>query len=103
MNYYRITGYCEEQNFCFIIDCYGRFEKLWEFSSYLIGKGLKVVEVGNDTKFLDGNIKRAEADSEQLLLRANAKGKPEYTTQRIDGITHKAVKVVDKFYIPSRT
>lgn len=103
MNYYRITGYCEEQDFCFIIDCYGRFEKLWEFSSYLIEKGLKVLEVGNDTKFLDGNINRAEPDSEQLILRANAKGKPEYMTQRLDGITYKAVKVADKIYIPSHT
>ncbi len=102
-NYYRITGYCEEQNCCFILDCYGAFEKLWQFSSYLLQKGLKVLEVGNDTKFMDGNINRANADSEQLILRANAKGKPEYITQTVNGVTYKAVKVADKIYIPDRT
>ena len=45
-NYYRITGYCEKEDFCFIMDCYGMFEKLWQFSSYLLQKGLKVLEIG---------------------------------------------------------
>ena len=102
-NYYRITGYNPQDNYCFIIDCYGAFEKLWQFSSYLVNKGVQVLEVGNDTKFLDGNIKRADFDSEQLILRANAKGKPEYLTQAINGIAYKAVKVADKIYIPSNT
>ena len=26
-NYYRVTGYCPEKDFAFIIDCYGKFEK----------------------------------------------------------------------------
>lgn len=26
-NYFRITGYCPENDFCFIIDCNGMFEK----------------------------------------------------------------------------
>ena len=59
-NYYRITGYCEQEDFCFIMDCYGMFEKLWQFSSYLLQKGLKVLEVGNESKFTDGNIDRIE-------------------------------------------
>ena len=103
MNYYRITGYNPKDNYCFIIDCYGCYEKLWQFSSYLINKGLQVLEVGNDTKFMDGNIKRANADSKQLILRANAKGKPEYLTQTVGDTTYKAVKVADKIYIPDRT
>ena len=59
-NYFRITGYSEQEDFCFIIECYGMFEKLWQFSSYLLQKGLKILEVGSDTKFLDGNIARIE-------------------------------------------
>lgn len=27
-NYYRITGYCSDGDFCFIMDSYGCFEKL---------------------------------------------------------------------------
>lgn len=102
-NYYRITGYCEKEDFCFIMDCYGMFEKLWQFSSYLLQKGLKVLEVGNETKFTDGNIERIEEDTEKIYLRANAKGKPEYVTESVNGITYKAVKVSDKIYIPDRT
>ena len=102
-NYYRITGYCESEDFCFIMDCYGMFEKLWQFSSYLLQKGLKVLEVGNDSKFTDGNIDRIDECADKIFLRANADGKPEYVTQTIDGVTYKAVKVADKIYIPDRT
>ena len=102
-DYYRITGYCEQEDFSFILDCYGMFEKLWQFSSFLVQKGLKVLEVSNSDKFLDGNIPRASENAEKLLLRANAKGKPEYVTQAIDGVTYTAVKVADKIYVPDRT
>ena len=102
-NYFRITGYCENEDFCFIMDCYGCYEKLWQFSSFLVQKGLKVLEVSNADKFLDGNIPRAPENAQKLLLRSNAKGKPEYMTQTIDGVTYKAVKVADKFYVPDRT
>ena len=27
-NYYRITGYCESEDFCFIMDCYGMFDSV---------------------------------------------------------------------------
>lgn len=102
-NYFRITGYCEQEDFCFILDCNGMFEKLWQFSSFLLQKGLKVLAVSNDTKFTDGNIPRVDENAEKLFLRATAKGKPEYVTQVIDGVTHKAVKVADKIYVPDRT
>lgn len=102
-NYFRITGYCESEDFCFILDCHGSYEKLWQFSSFLVQKGLKVLEVGSDTKFLDGNIPRAPENAEKLLLRANTKGKSEYVTQAINGVTYKAVKVADKIYVPDRT
>lgn len=101
-NYYRITGYCEQEDFSFILDCYGAFEKLWQFSSFLVQKGLKVLEVGNEIKFTDGNISRILENHEKVVLRANAKGKPEYVTQTINGISYKSVKVADKIYIPDR-
>ena len=102
MNYYRITGYCPENDFCFIVDSNGMFEKLWQFSSLLIQKGLKVLEVSNLEKIIDINIKPSPEDKEHIILRANADGKPEYITQTIDGITYKAVKVGDKIYIPNK-
>lgn len=101
-NYYRITGYCKEKDFCFIIDCYGMFEKLWQFSSFLIQKDLHVLEVGNDSKFIDVNIDRIEQDNNKICLRAIAKGKPEYITQTVDNTTYKAIKITDKIYVPDQ-
>lgn len=102
-NYYRITGYCEKEDFGFIIDCNEMFEKLWQFSSFLIQKGLKVLEVGNAEKFSDGNITKIPQAPDNLIIRATAKGKPEYTTQEIDGVIYKAVKVSSRFYAPDKT
>ena len=52
-NYFRITAYNPEHNIGFIADSYGKFEKLWQFSSYLIQRGCKIVEVNNSDNFLD--------------------------------------------------
>lgn len=102
-NYFRITGYCKEQDFSFILDFYGCFTELWQFSSFLVNKDLQVLEVGNATKFLDGNFDRVPENSDKLLLRANADGKPIYTTLTVDGVTYTAVKVANKIYVPDRT
>ncbi len=102
-NYFRITGYCEQDDFCFIMDSNGYFEKLWQFSSLLLQKGLKVLEVSNSDTFLDGNIERVDEDNTQLFVRAHAHGKPIDTTLAIDGITYKAVRVEDRIYIPNKT
>ena len=50
-NYFRITAYHPAKNICAIFDSNGRFEKLWQFSSCLVQKGFKIVEVGNADKF----------------------------------------------------
>lgn len=101
-NYFRITGYCPKDDFCFIMDCYGMFDEMWQFSSLLIKKGLKVLEVSNDETFIDINIRKTEEDKEHLILRANAKGKPENITQEVDGTRYKAIKVASKIYIPDK-
>ena len=102
-NYFRITGYNPEKDFCFIIDCYGMFEKLWQFSSYIIQKGLQVLEVSKYEQMLDINIDNIELDKEHIYLRAGAFRKPENIQQTINGITYKAIKVADKIYIPDNT
>ena len=90
-NYFRITAYHPAKNICAIFDSNGRFEKLWQFSAYLVQKGFKIVEVGADDKFLDGNITKAPA-GEQLVLRACAKGQPV--------INGNSVEVSGKHYTP---
>lgn len=100
MNYFRITGYSKEMDSCFILDSNGMFEKLWEFSSYLLQKDIQVLEVSKIENMLDVNIEKIENDKEHIFLRATADGKPEYINQNIDGVTYKAIKVANKIYIP---
>ena len=102
MSYYRITAYHKEANQCCIIDSNGAYEKLWQFSSYLVGRGFEILEVGDADKFLDVNIERVGVDKEKMALRAYMPGRPRYAPIEIDGRTYKAVMVEEKVYIPDR-
>jgi len=101
-NYFRITAYHPEDNFCFIVDSNGMFEKLWQFSSYLVNKGMDIIEVSKEEDMLDINIDKAPVDNEHFILRATADGKPQEIKTTINGITYRAIQVADKIYIPSK-
>ena len=75
------------------------FEKLWQFSAFLVEKGLDIIEVARLENVIDINIDQVEEDKEHIILRANADGKPEYVNHTINGITYRAIKVADKLYI----
>lgn len=75
-NYFRITAYHPAKDICAVFDSNGRFEKLWQFSSYLVQKGFKIVEVGGIDKFLDGDFAKVP-EGNQLVVRACGKGAPE--------------------------
>lgn len=102
-NYFRITAYYEKEDISMIIDSNGMFEKLWQFSSYILQKGLKVLEISNADNFIDVNTQLADKDTQHILLRAVHNGKPERITQTIKGITYKAVKVDDIIYVPNKS
>lgn len=74
-NYFRITAYNPNKDVGMIVDSNGRHEKLWQFSAELVAKGFKILTVGNDAKFSDGNIPKT-GESDKLLLRACMKGTP---------------------------
>ena len=76
-NYFRITAYHPAENISAILDSFGKFDKLWKFSSFLITKGFKIIEVSADDKFLDGDLPRIQADNEHIVLRACANGQPQ--------------------------
>ena len=101
-NYYRITAYHPTEDFCFILDSHGKFEKLWQFSSYLIGKGVKILEVANEDTFLDGNMKRAPEHPEYIYIQSAQRGQPTKTTLTVDGKRYRAVEVCGRCYIPDR-
>lgn len=101
-NYYRITAYYKDEDLSFIVDSNGLFEKLWQFSAYLVDKGIDIIEVSKQENMLDVNITPAEEDNEHFILRATNDGKPEYIEQNINGTSYKAIKVADKIYIPNK-
>lgn len=92
-NYFRITGYYPKADICFIIDCYGKFNELYDFSSYLIDKGVKVVKARAEGRFDFGNIPKAPPDNAYLILRACDKGQPTC----VDG----TVNINGKYYTPN--
>lgn len=100
-NYYRITAYHKEKDISIIMDSYGLFEKKWQFSADLIRRGFDIVEVSDDTQFLDGNIERLrEPKQDKLILRACSMGKPSRIIQKVGSEEHNAIQVNDKVYIP---
>ena len=81
--YLRIAGYYPQADVCFIADSNGRFPDLWEFSSYLTEKGVKIIAVSMDN-FNDGDLPRVGEDSEHIILRACGTGRPLRTAQGIE-------------------
>ena len=55
-NYYRITAYHPAEDLSVIADSNGKFEKLWEFSAYMVSKGFKVIAVSREENFLEGDM-----------------------------------------------
>ena len=95
MKYFRITGYCPEHDFSFIVDACGKFEKLWQFSSFLVLRNLKVLEVCESDKIQSSNIETPTEDKKHILLRACCEGKPTITTQD----NKKTITVANKMYV----
>lgn len=47
-NYFRITAYHPAEDLSVIADSNGKFEKLWQFSAYIVSKGFKVIAVNKE-------------------------------------------------------
>ncbi len=90
MNYFRITGYCKEKNVCFIADCNGKFQALWQFSSFLVKKGIEIVAVEKIEGTINSNIPLANADADCLIFRACDIGRPQ--------ISDNVITIRGKFY-----
>lgn len=76
MNYFRITAYNKEQDYSIIMDSYGAFNELWQFSSCLVDKGFSIIAIGNENFFNDGNIPKVEKPTNKMILRAEMQGRP---------------------------
>ena len=92
--YFRITAYHPEEDLSVIMDSFGLFEKVWQFSSELVKKGFKIIEVGNEDKFIDGDIvKIDEYDKDHIYCRASGDGKPTVIgdTIEVNGIKYQVI------------
>lgn len=90
-NYFRITAYHPTENISVIMDSYGKFEKLWQFSSYMVSKGFKIIAVGGEDKFDFGDMPKVEYNKNEIYLRACQKGEVI--------IDSKSINVDNKHYI----
>lgn len=72
-NYYRIKGYDPKHDFTFILDSHGMFEKKWQFSSFLIQRGLKVLDIFDVTDTTE--FPPVPEDESHLYLRKSIVGK----------------------------
>lgn len=68
---------------------------------YYIRRGFDIIEVSDDTQFLDGNIERlTEPKQDKLILRACSMGEPSRIIQKVGSEERNAIQVNDKVYIP---
>ena len=92
-NYFRITEHHKKFNISMIMDSYGKFNELWEFSAYLVEKGFSILEVHRANKFTDGNFPKASQDSDHVILRAAQYGMPDIQTN-----VSKTVTIANRYY-----
>ena len=83
-NYFRITTYSPEENVSAIIDSYGKFDEVWQFSAYLVRRKFKIRAVSEVQNFDFGSIPQATLDESRLLLRACQRGEPIIDGNRIE-------------------
>lgn len=81
--YYRITAYSKGNNFSCIIDSNGMFEKLWQFSAYLVSKGMSIIDASKLENIKETNITPVDYDPEHIFLRATCDDKVEIIDKTI--------------------
>ncbi len=81
-NYFRITAYHPTENLSVIMDSNGLFEKLWQFSAFMVSKGFKIIQASKDD-FDFGNMPKEGYQKNKIILRAHASGQPDIRQGRI--------------------
>ena len=102
-NHFRATGYYETEDISFIIDSNGKFDEVWKLSALLLRKGCKLIDIVEvDNKAIEINIDPPAVDKTNLIIRAVAKGKPQFAPVSHNGIRYNAIQVDNKMYIPDK-
>lgn len=96
--HFRITAYNEEKDYSIILESNGMFNSLWDFSSYLTNKQLKIITVGDtENESTSSNITTVYSD--KMILRTIEKGKPIIEKRQIDDKIRKVIKVGNFTYL----
>ena len=97
--YFRITAYHPQEDFSVILDTYGKYQEIWEFSAYLVSKRFKILEVCEGEQIVDeSTFPLVDKKSDKIFLRCIGKGKPEIQEMEYQGRKCKAISLYDKVY-----
>ena len=67
-NYFRITVFLPNKHIAAVFESHGRFEKLWQFSAFLVAKGFKIIDVDEIKSLL--NTKEEPFDENKIFICA---------------------------------
>jgi len=81
-NYFRLTAYYPAEDISCIMDTYGKYAEIWQFSAHLVKLKFKIIDVAGQGQFDFGNIPPIKEKTDQFILRACMKGKVE----KLDGV-----------------
>lgn len=91
-NYFRITAYHPTEDLTVIADSNGKFEKLWQFSAYMVSKGFKIIAVNKEEDFEEGNMPKIVPAADKITIQAYLTGKPQINGKSISiGENHYSV------------
>ena len=97
MEYYRITAYHSDEDISVILDSYGKFETLWDFSATLVSRGFKIITLSRAEAIAESTFPLIEK-SNKIALRAIGKGLPDVQDMVYNNRKVKAITVYDKIY-----
>ena len=69
--------YHPDKDISVILDSNGKFEKLWQFSAYLVQKDFKIVQVETVDNSIDSTFPLVSQTSSKIFLRSIGKGRPD--------------------------
>ena len=97
--YFRITAYHPQEDFSVILDTYGKYQEIWEFSAYLITKRFNIIEVCEGNQIIkESSFPLIPKKSSRIFLRGIGRGKPEVQELEYKNRKCKAITVFDKVY-----
>ena len=97
MDYYRITAYHMNEDISVILDSYGKFETLWDFSATLVSHGFKIITPCRAEAIAESTFPLIEK-TDKIAVRAIGKGMPELQDMVYNNRKVKAITVYDKIY-----